>query len=92
LFFSLNKFNSIIKAQKDPLPADCKKNIAYKISCNDYDTSYVGQTCRQLKTRISEHKNDINRNKTNPLVVMNHRTRHNHDFDWNNVQILDTET
>jgi len=36
-----------MKTQKDPLPADCKKNIVHKIS-NDCDTSYVGQTCRQL--------------------------------------------
>jgi len=67
LFFSLNKLSSI-KAQKNPLPADCKKNIMYQISCNDCNESYVRQTCRQLKTRISEHKNDINRNKINPLL------------------------
>ncbi|KYN27438.1 hypothetical protein ALC57_03147 [Trachymyrmex cornetzi] len=81
----------MIKAQKDSLPADCKKNIVYKIDCSDCDASYVGQTCRQLKTRISEHKNDINRNKSNPSVVANHRTLHNHDFNWDKVQILDTE-
>ncbi|KYQ60533.1 hypothetical protein ALC60_00516 [Trachymyrmex zeteki] len=65
--------------------------VVYKIPCNDYDASYVEQTCRQLKTRISEHKNDINRKKINHTVVTNHRTLHNHDFGWNNVQILDVE-
>jgi len=48
----------MIKTQKD-LPADCKKNIVYKISYNNYDASYIGQTYRQLKTRISDHWNNI---------------------------------
>jgi len=62
-FFNLNKLQCVIKAHKDPLPASSKKNIIYKISCNDCDATYerVDQTCRQLKTRISEHKNHIRR-------------------------------
>ncbi|KYN26853.1 hypothetical protein ALC57_03768, partial [Trachymyrmex cornetzi] len=68
-----------------------KKNILCKIDCSDCDASYVGQICRQLKTRISEHKNDINRNNSNPSDVTNHRTLHNLDFNWDKVQILGTE-
>jgi len=56
-FFSMNKLSEIIKARKDPLPK--LSNVVYKISCKTCDASYVGQTCGQLKTRISEHKNHI---------------------------------
>jgi len=42
-FFSLNKLGRIIKAQKDTLPTDCNKNVVYKLSCKDCDTTYVGQ-------------------------------------------------
>jgi len=58
-FFSMNKLSSFIRVQKDPLPKLSKMNVVYKISCKDCDASYVGQTCRQLKTRISEHKNHV---------------------------------
>jgi len=50
---SLNKLEGIIKAQKDRLSNYSKKNVVYKISCNDCDTIYVGQTKRKLNIRIS---------------------------------------
>lgn len=43
---------------------------------------------RQLKTRISEHRNDINRNTNNHSVITEHRKDLSHEFDWNNVEIL----
>ncbi|KYN08834.1 hypothetical protein ALC57_19055, partial [Trachymyrmex cornetzi] len=77
------------KTQKDPLLTNCNKNVIYKIDCNDCDASYVGQTCRQLGTRISEHRNDIKKKNTNQTVVTMHRN--NHDFKWQNVKISDIE-
>jgi len=91
LFFynlSLNKLEEIIKAQKDLLPNYSKKNVVYKISC---DATYVGQTKRKLNIRISEHRNQFNRKSTNTTVITEHRLRHNHDFDWLNVKILDSK-
>jgi len=68
-----------------------KKNVVYKISCENCDATYVEQTKRKLNTRISEHRNQINRKLSNTTVNMKHRLRHNHDFDWLNVKILDSE-
>jgi len=48
-YHSLNKLNKFIKVQKDPLSNLQKKNVVYKICCNDCDASYVGQTGRLLK-------------------------------------------
>jgi len=51
----------------------------------------VGQTKRLLKTRVSEHQNHIRRTTSTASVITNHRMHFNHDFDWNNVEILDVE-
>lgn len=89
---SLNKLNKIIKTHKDPLPDSSQSNVVYKINCCDCDASYVGQTGRQLNTRIKEHKNHILRNNPNRSVITEHRLNYGHDFDWQNVKILDHES
>jgi len=88
----MNKLSRIIKIHKDPLLSSQKKNVVYKISCNDCDASYVGQIGRLLKTRISEHQSHIRRNTSTTSVITNYRVHHNHDFNWNNVEILDVES
>jgi len=90
-FYSMNKLNKLIKSQKDSLPKYANMNVVYKINCKDCDASYVGQTGRQLKTRISEHKNHINRNTSALSVITEHRLQMNHEFDWERVEILDVE-
>jgi len=42
-------------------------------------------------TRIKKHKNHIRRTSTTRSVIMDHRLNDNHEFDWDNVEILDKE-
>jgi len=90
-FYNLNKLGEIIKAHKDILPKLSNKNVVYKLCCKNCDAFYVGQTSRQLKTRISEHHNYINKNITTQSVITECRLLFNHDFDWEDVKILDSE-
>jgi len=55
------------------------------------DASYVGQTKRKLNTSVCEHRKDINKKTSNHSVIMDHRLKFNHDFDWDNPLILDKE-
>ena len=73
------------------LPQSSQSNVVYKIDCKDCDASYVGQTSKCLKTRISEHRNHINRNTIQISVITQHRIDLFHEFNWNNVHILDKE-
>jgi len=49
-----------------------KTNIVYKIKFNECDVSYVGQTKRQIRTRIKEHRNNIKLDKTRHSVITDH--------------------
>jgi len=88
---SLNKLNKFIKVHKDPLSNLQKKNVVYKICCNDCDASYAGQTGRLLKTRVAEHRNHTRRNLPSVSVITNHVMHYNYDINWNNVKVLDVE-
>jgi len=87
----LNKLNKFVKTHKDKEPRTSNNNVIYKIACKDCDASYVGQTKRQLKTRLREHMNNIRQDYSKHTVVSEHIVNFNHAFDWENVQILDHE-
>jgi len=90
-FTCFNKLNNIIKAHKDVPPCLARTNVVYKISCSECEATYVGQTKRTLGTRIGEHRSHIKRNSAQPSVITDHRLATNHEFDWENVKILDVE-
>jgi hypothetical protein len=90
-YFSLNKLNKYIKVHKDTLLELSHRKVVYKINCNDCEASYVGQTGRQLLTRVKEHNSHIRRNGGGHSVLTDHRLEHNHDFNWKDVKILDQE-
>ncbi|GAA57021.1 hypothetical protein CLF_112011 [Clonorchis sinensis] len=46
---------------KDHLPVDGTRNYVYRIKCYDCTKVYIGQTARELHTRVGEHKRSINR-------------------------------
>jgi hypothetical protein len=85
-----HKLNKFITTGKDHIDRLSCNDVVYKINCKDCDSSYVGQTKRQLKTRVSEHRADITK-PLSPSVISVHRIEENHEFDWENVEILDKE-
>jgi len=81
--------NGIIKPHKDKNTMD--ENNVVKLLCKDCDASYVGQTKRQLKTRIKEHKSNIKLDPNKYSVVSKHIKSFNYSFDWEKVEVLDIE-
>jgi len=88
----LNKLTAFIKRHKDKNTLETNNNIVYKIFCKNCNASYVGQTRRQLKTRISEHIKNIRLDESKHSVVTKHSLDNGHTFDWSNITILDHET
>ena len=40
---------------KDPIPCGLRSRVVYKFSCAGCSACYVGETWRQLSTRVNEH-------------------------------------
>jgi len=55
------------------------------------DVSYVGQTKRILGTRVGEQRVHIRRSSTQPSVITDHRLLSKHEFDWEDVKVLDVK-
>jgi len=55
-----------------------KNNVIYKISCKNCEVTYVGQTKRQLKTRLKEHKNNLRQDQSKHLVISQHINEYNY--------------
>jgi len=73
-----------------------KNNVIYRVDCvcvcNNCETTYVGQTKRQLRTRIKEHINNIKLDQSKHSVISEHIIKFNYSFDWENTKILDIES
>ena len=53
----------------------------------------MGQTGRLLNTRVEEHKKNLGRKCNYNNVLSDHKKEYaDHDFDWNNVEILHSES
>ena len=59
----------------------------YKIPCKSCDKSYIGETGRSLKKRITEHKKDIVLQKYESGVA-EHVRETDHFFDFQNAKIV----
>jgi len=86
-----NTLRKFIKRGKDALDLWSHRDVVYKISCNDCEATYIGQTKRQLGTRIQEHIKDINKKSGILSVISDHRLDCDHEMNWNGVEIVDTE-
>ena len=70
-----------------------KSDVVYKLNCKKCKVTYVGQTGRLLNTRVEEHKKNLGRKCNYHNVLSDHRKEYaDRDFDWNNVEILHSES
>ncbi|XP_071577748.1 uncharacterized protein [Temnothorax nylanderi] len=85
------KLDVVIRRGKDRLDRNSSTELVYRINCDNCCASYIGQTKRHLKTRITEHFRDIRKDDSNHSVVSKHRVSLGHDFKWSDVEVLDRE-
>ena len=63
-----------------------KSGIVYKIPCFDCTKVYIGQTGKNLKTRLSQHKYSVrNANNNNAIFIPSFNNNHNINWEGSNI-------
>lgn len=65
----MDRFSSNLKSQ---VPNDQRGGGIYMIPCNNSQHCYIGETKRQLGTRINEHTRDCDEIKSKKIAATNH--------------------
>ena len=63
---------SIIGTITNNIPTHRRDGIVYNIPCKGCDRSYIGETARPIKERITEHKRDVRLRRTDNSAVAEH--------------------
>ena len=85
-----NKLNNIIKLGKDKNDKSNNGNVVYKINCNNYNASYVGQKSRRVNVRIKEHIKKYTDKDTNSGLFA-HSKNNNHLIDFKNIRLRNSQ-
>ena len=81
----------IERRSKDKDEPNNRQGAVYKIKCSDYQASYIGETGRNLNTRLTEHKRATKNGDANNHIAVHHQLT-NHDIDWDSAQCLTYST
>ena len=76
---------------KDPLDVNEITGIIYQVPCHDCPFVYIGQTKRDLQSRLSEHKRAIKYQRPEKSALCENSITLDHIIDWNEATILSTE-
>ena len=68
-----------------------ERNAIYSTLCKNCEQHYIGQTSKKIETRLTEHKNTINRYDLLSLPA-SHMHDKGHTFNWTETQILNQAT
>ena len=72
---------------KDKDKPDDRQGVVYKIKCCDCQASYIGETDRNLSTRLTEHKG-ANRNDDVNNHIAEHHLQTKHQIDWDSATCI----
>ena len=68
-----------------------RNNIVYKYDCKDCEAVYFGESKRTLAERTKEYITAVRAADTGRYETADHCWKYNHDFDWENKKIMDSE-
>ena len=96
----------LVVHSKDKVEFEKRCGVVYKVPCRSCDATYIGESGRQLGTRIKEHKSEaevaskkaftrkqrkLSVSKKKRSAITDHVSTKNHIIDWDGVRIIDRE-
>ena len=87
LVLRLTTLRQLLTNIKDRHESRNRQGAVYKINCSDCHASYIGETGRNLTTRLTEHKRATRKGDVNNHIAEHHRLT-NHTIDWDSAQCL----
>ena len=100
------KIRNIVVHPKDKLSKEKQTGIIYQVPCGNCKQVYIGETGRSLEKRISEHKDDVDKNRKkqytraarkesmteyNKSAITDHVNQLNHEPNWEHTKIVARE-
>lgn len=82
------KLGSFFPQIKGPIPKEKQTGIIYKTPCGDCNGCYIGQTGRNLSTRIREHRRNYKEDPTRHTALTKHMLEHDHRFNYDRAEII----
>ena len=76
---------------KDKDKPEDRQGAVYKIKCYDCQASYIGETGRNLSTRLTEHKRATKNGDVNNHIA-EHHLRTKHQIDWDSATCITYST
>ena len=70
----------MLSKTKDKMEIEERSDVVYKIPCKDCNLCYIGETSKQVISRVEEHKENANQKYMSSLIYQ-HIARENHNMD-----------
>jgi len=88
MFSLVRNLRTTLVRVKDPIPAGKKSGVVYEVPCS-CGKVYIGETKRQLETRMKEHHAAARLGHLEKSAVAEHAWQEGHTINWSGVRILD---
>lgn len=90
VFKLMRRLKQTLMHIKTHIPEEKRRGVAYEVLCNGCCKTYIGETKRNPKVRISEHKQAEESNLMNGIAVHAHESHYG--IDWGGVTVKRTVT
>ena len=82
----------LLPSLKEPSDNSEKSCLVYQVPYHHCSFVYIGQTKRDLKSRLDEHKRAIKNQRPDLLALCEHSITKDHIISWTEAKILELET